>query len=159
MAGAPCGRCKRNLPCPLGLLLLRQGSFLLVPGHPGVQTIPVTAHSITMQLTLHSRVSGSSRSLAGITSLGHFAAPAAQRPLHPATHAGQHRLRPTRLHVASVERPAVALSQEANVQPVSEEVAAKMAELGLDLETSGLKYLSNDARVSCLRWIANEVVS
>jgi ferredoxin-nitrite reductase len=31
--------------------------------------------------------------------------------------------------------------------PLSEEVAAKIEELGLDFERSGLKYLSNDARV------------
>ena len=36
----------------------------------------------------------------------------------------------------------------AEPEPVSEEVAALMAEQGVDLETSGLKYLSNDARVS-----------
>jgi hypothetical protein len=54
----------------------------------------------------------------------------------------------TRVHVASVERPST--SSQGDVPPVSEEVAAKMAELGYDLETSGLKYLSNDARVGCL---------
>ena len=36
----------------------------------------------------------------------------------------------------------------AEVPPLSEEVAALLAEQGLDFERSGLKYLSNEARVS-----------
>lgn len=35
----------------------------------------------------------------------------------------------------------------AQPEPVSEEVAALLAEQGLDLEASGLTYLSNEARV------------
>ena len=34
--------------------------------------------------------------------------------------------------------------------PLSEEVAAKVAELGIDMDASGLKYLPNDTRVSSL---------
>ena len=43
--------------------------------------------------------------------------------------------------------PAAAGGGRELVPPPSPEVAAQMAELGYDLETSGLKYLSNDARV------------
>jgi hypothetical protein len=35
----------------------------------------------------------------------------------------------------------------AEVPPLSDEVAAKLAELGIDFERSGLKYLPNEARV------------
>lgn len=58
-------------------------------------------------------------------------------------------LRPGRalsVRVAAPERSGV--PQAAAVVPPSEEVAAKMAELGLDLESSGLKHLPNEARVS-----------
>lgn len=35
----------------------------------------------------------------------------------------------------------------ATVPPLSDEVAAKLAELNIDFEKSGLKYLPNEARV------------
>jgi hypothetical protein len=46
----------------------------------------------------------------------------------------------------AVEAPGV------EVPPLSDDVKAKIAEQGLDFERSGLKYLSNDARVgACCR--------
>lgn len=75
------------------------------------------------------------------------ARPAApSRPCTSTSAAGralQHAAAPRR----SVARRAVE-APGAEVPPLSEEVAAKLAELGIDFERSGLKYLSNDARVS-----------
>lgn len=46
-----------------------------------------------------------------------------------------------RVSMRAVEAPG------AEVPPLSDEVAAKLAELGIDFERSGLKYLPNEARV------------
>jgi hypothetical protein len=47
-----------------------------------------------------------------------------------------------------VVRRAIEAPGAVEVPPVSDEVAAKMAELNIDFERSGLKYLPNEARVS-----------
>ncbi|PRW21087.1 ferredoxin--nitrite reductase [Chlorella sorokiniana] len=76
----------------------------------------------------------------------HPAAPA--RPCTAGSSAGRvprHAAVPRR----SVARRAVE-APGAEVPPLSEEVAAKLAELGIDFDRSGLKYLSNDARMRAL---------
>jgi hypothetical protein len=80
------------------------------------------------------------------------AAPACTAPARAASAARQPAV-PRR----QVARRAIEAPGAVEVPPVSDEVAAKMAELNIDFERSGLKYLPNEARVSqpasprCLR--------